>query len=217
MIQVRSNCSCFSPNSTLLLKITALNSPLRQLFHYQDCKMLADVVRVASSISDKQSTIGHALTSRGPCVEKWILVATEVGRASQMSSRKFSENPSPHDISTILPCHGCSLESPRGKPNIRNMVYICRGPAQSGPDHPSSSLTTSPFIRLSHRNHDWSRTSNHGHRRILGLLTHSRRVCQKGKGSRSQSRFQTYALPVGHDCTQVSYPLKLQSQTTNAN
>jgi hypothetical protein len=63
-------------------QITALNSPLRQLFHYQDSKMLADVVRVASSISDKQSTIGHALTSHGPCVEKWILVATEVGRAS---------------------------------------------------------------------------------------------------------------------------------------
>jgi hypothetical protein len=149
-------------------------------------------------------------------------------RSGSWLRRKLAEPPKcPHGsfprilLPTISPPSCLAMPvvwNPHGGSLItRKMVYICRGPACSNPDHPSSSLTASPFIHLSHCNHDWSRTSNHGHSRILRLLAHSRGVCQKGKGPRSQGGLQTYALPVGYDCTQVSYHLKLQSQTTNAN
>lgn len=127
-----------------------------------------------------------------------------------MSSRKLAEIPStPRYLHHLAFCHGCSPESPRGNlitgrwyiyaVVLRCQVLIIRVV------HCQLLLS---FI-ISHHNHDWSRTSNHGHRGIFRLLAHSRRVRQKGKGSCSQGRFQTHALLVGYDCTQVRSPLEL--------
>jgi hypothetical protein len=67
-----------------------------------------------------------------PCIRQALVLAS---RSGSWLRRKLTEPLKcphgswpkilpPHDISTILPCHGCSPESPRGKPNARKMVYM---------------------------------------------------------------------------------------------
>lgn len=144
-------------------------------------------------------------------------------RSGSWLRRKFSEpskcphgssprNPStPRYLHHLTFCHGCSPESPRGNLGTgRWYIYAVVLPCQILIIRLVRSQLLLSLI-ISHCIHDWSRTSNHGHRRILRLLAHSRRVCQKGKGSCPQGRFQTHALPAGYDCTQVSCPLALQS------